>query len=79
MKIEEFDALTDVEQEEIIFDAGEFLGNDNIENMMFDIYRVNDFYVQFSYEMNKNEKATIKTFRDPKEMFFFNKMGTFTM
>ena len=57
MKIEEFDALTDVEQEEIIFDSGEFLNNDNLENTMFDIYRIDEFYVQISYEMNTNGSA----------------------
>lgn len=79
MNIEEFNELTDVEQEEVIFDSGEFLGTDNIENVIFDIYQVNDFYVQFSYDINKQERSKITSFKNPHDMFFFNKMGTFTL
>lgn len=68
MKIEEFNSLNETEQEEIVWERGEFLRNHNEGNLMWDLYQLDSFYVSFFYELQKNQKATIKTFADLKNI-----------
>ena len=59
MTLQEFIQLNEVEQEEVIWDNGSFIATRDNDHLMYDLYKIDSFYVQFSYVLNKPETITI--------------------
>lgn len=59
MKLKKFNLLNQVEQEELLFEHGIFLSNHEGNNLLIDLYKLNLFYVECCYQLNKNEIAKI--------------------
>ena len=74
MTIQQFNWLNQDEQETAVWDYGRFLINFDEDNILCDIYEVSDFYVSFSYELNKNLKAKIVAALHPDDLPYINKI-----
>jgi len=59
MTLQEFIQLNEVEQEEVVWDNGSFIATKDNDDLIYDIYKVDSFYVQFSYLLGKPETVTI--------------------
>jgi hypothetical protein len=69
MTIYKFDHLHKIEQEESVEDEGVFLANRNDGQLMFDLYQIGDFYVEFYYYINRNDfKVKLRSFVDTEEL-----------
>ncbi|MEO5998541.1 MAG: hypothetical protein ABIN89_17420 [Chitinophagaceae bacterium] len=69
MTLYQFDHLNEIEQEESIEDEGVFLANRNEGLLMFDLYQIGDFYVEFYYNINRNSsKIMLRSFVDIEEL-----------
>ena len=62
MTIEEFNNLTEIEQDEVVANSGTYLVNYVQGNYMCDVYKVDYFFVKFCYDLTKNEKPEIAAF-----------------
>lgn len=52
MKIEEFNQLTEIEKEEVVWDNGFFISTNYVDDFVYDVYKVEAFYAQISYKLN---------------------------
>lgn len=69
MTIYTFDHLHEIEQEESVEDEGVFLANRNDGKLMFDLYQMGDFYVEFYYFIDRNNaKVKHRSFIDTDEL-----------
>jgi hypothetical protein len=69
MNIYTFGHLNEIEQEESIEDEGVFLANRNDGQLMFDLYQIGDFYVEFYYFIDRNNaKVKLRSFVDTDEL-----------
>ena len=57
--LNEFSLLSQAEQDEIVTDHGLFLVNYVQGDLMFDVYKVFNFYVKISYDLNEDGSASI--------------------
>ena len=65
----QFDHLNYVEQEESICDNGIFLATRDAGDLMYDLYQIDSFYVEFFYNINKNNlKVKLRCFTDTEEL-----------
>ena len=69
MTLLQFDHLHYVEQEESICDQGVFLANRYEGELMYDLYQIDSFYVEFFYNINKNNlRVKLRCFSDTEEL-----------
>lgn len=69
MTLYQFNHLNEVEQEESVEDIGVFLANRNAGVLMFDLYQIDNFYIEFSYFINRNaSKVMLRSFVDTNEL-----------
>ncbi|MEO6000370.1 MAG: hypothetical protein ABIN89_26250 [Chitinophagaceae bacterium] len=59
MNLDDFLLISEVEQDEEILDHGIFTGTYQRENLMYDIYRLYDFYVTVCYDPSINDRGKI--------------------
>ena len=59
MTLNSFLSLSEVEQDEEIFDHGLFIKTFERNNYMYDIYRLHDFYVTIRYNLAKDDIGEI--------------------
>ena len=71
MSIDEFKLLSDTERDEFVLDHGLFLINYLQGDIMCDVYRVNNFYVKFSYSISQDESPSIIAFTDGEHLRLF--------
>lgn len=65
MTFYKFNHLNEIEQEESIEDEGVFLATRIQDAMMFDLYQIGDFYVEFYSDINQNSTTIVlRTFTD---------------
>jgi hypothetical protein len=70
MTLYQFNHLHEVEQEESIEDEGIFLANRDEGPMMFDLYQIGNFYVEFYYHIGgNNSKIRLRSFSDTDELY----------
>jgi hypothetical protein len=69
MTLYQFDHLHQVEQEESIEDEGVFLANRCEGEFMFDLYQIDDFYVELFYNIENNKaKVRLRSFIDTEKL-----------
>jgi len=69
MTLYQFNHLNEVEQEESVEDEGVFLANRNEGVLMFDLYQIGSFYIEFSYHINRNtSKVMLRSFIDTSDL-----------
>lgn len=68
MTINEFKAESLESQVDIVSDNGILLAYRNEGVVMYDLYNIDDFFVEFSYNLAYNEAVTMKIFQDPEEL-----------
>jgi len=68
MTINEFMAESLESQVDIVSDKGILLAYRNEGVVMYDLYNIDDFFVEFSYNLAYNEAVTMKTFQDAMEL-----------
>ncbi len=68
MTVEDFCELHEIEQEELVFNEGVFLGNFVEAEAISDVYQLFNFYVSFSYILATHERAIIKAFTNPSQL-----------
>jgi hypothetical protein len=59
MTVEEFNQLNEIEKEEVVLDSGLFISDYHSEDVMYDVYKVETFFVQFSYKLNETNRLSI--------------------
>ncbi len=59
MTLQEFIQLNEVEQEEVVWDNGSFITTEDKDHLIYDLYKIDSFYVRFSYLLDKPETITI--------------------
>ena len=67
MTYNEFMAESQESQVDIVSDQGILLAYRNKNTVMYDLYNVDDFFVEFSYNLASNEAVTMKIFEDTME------------
>lgn len=59
MTVEEFNQLNEIEKEEVVLDSGLFISDHHREDVMYDVYKLESFFVQFSYRLNDITRLSI--------------------
>ena len=62
--LNEFNLLSETEQDEIITDHGLFLINDVQGDNIYDVYKLFDYYVKICYGVNDDREPSISAFAD---------------
>lgn len=65
MTINEFRAESLESQVDIVSEKGILLAYRNEGVVIYDLYNIDDFFVEFSYNLAQNEAVTMKIFHDP--------------
>lgn len=68
MTFNEFKAENPDRQVDIVSEEGILLAYRNEGVIMYDLYNIDDFYVEFSYNMAHNNGVRMKIFQDTKEL-----------
>lgn len=68
MTFNEFMAESQESQVDIVSEKGILLAYRNEGVMMYDLYNIEDFYVEFSYNLAYNEAVRMKIFQDSTEL-----------
>lgn len=68
MTINEFKAECMESQVNIVSDKGILLAYRNEGVVMYDLYNIDDFFVEFSYNLAYNDAVRMKIFHDPIEL-----------
>ncbi len=68
MLIKQFNLLNDLEKEKTVSAVGIFLGYYEEHGYMSDIYKLFNFYVEFTYDIHKNEGVLITTNLNPEKL-----------
>lgn len=68
MTINEFKAESLESQVDIVSEKGILLAYRNEGVVMYDLYNIDDFYVEFSYNLAYNDAVTMKIFQDSMEL-----------
>ena len=64
MTAEYFLSLKDKKREAILTTKGIFLAQKEIGDMIYDLYQVDSFYVEFSYSISGNRTVTTNVYTD---------------
>ena len=68
MNIYLFSFLEREQQEYIISEQGIFLATMEKDGLIFDLYQLESFYVEFFYYLHDNEKIIVRCFNSPDEL-----------
>lgn len=68
MTFNEFMAESQESQVDIVSDKGILLAYRNEGVVMYDLYGIDEFYVEFSYNLANNEAVKMKIYQDPMEL-----------
>lgn len=68
MEIEEFNQLNEIEKEEVVLDDGIFISASYDEDIAYDTYQVNNFFVQISYKLNEIKGLSIHASSNLKQL-----------
>lgn len=69
MTLYQFSHLHETEQEESICDEGVFLATRDEGELMFDLYQIGSFYIEFAYKINvNNQRIKLRWFTDTDEL-----------
>lgn len=71
MKIDHFKCLHEVEQEEVIANAGTYLTNYVEGDYIYDVYKLYQFYVIYSYDVTKNKNQSISAFMGSEHLHLY--------
>ena len=77
MNLLQFNQLHDIQKEEIVFNKGTFLSTHHDGNHLFDTYRFDTFYVQFSYKIEGKDSLYIQTSNDLLELILCQFMNIY--
>ena len=72
MTIKQFNLFSEPEQDEIIFNYGTYITSYIHGNTMADVYKMDSFFVKFSYDITKDKKPSIFAFFDDNGFNVFN-------
>ena len=68
MTINEFRAEHLESQVDIVSERGTLLAYRNVGTVIFDLYNIDDFFIEFSYDLGVNEAVTMKIFDDSMQL-----------
>ena len=71
MKLENFKRLHEIEQDEIVTNSGTYLMNYVEGDYLYDVYKLYQFYVIFSYDLSENKNQSISAFLGSEHLHLY--------